>query len=66
MILESLFLVEEGLDDTSEFGGNIVMNDDFIIVSGNGYNYFNGIVKVYYNNVTIENKLVQHSIIKCP
>lgn len=58
-----------GLDDTSLFGSYISTNDDFIFVSSNGYNIFNGAVFVYYNNISHINdkiKLVRHSIIHCP
>jgi hypothetical protein len=45
------------------------MNDNFIFVSSNGNNIYNGLVTVYYKNVTKENnviKITKHSIIYSP
>lgn len=58
-----------GLDHTSLFGSYLSINDNFIFVSSNGYNIFNGAVTIYYNNITHNDDkiiLVKHSVIYCP
>jgi hypothetical protein len=61
--------IDYGLDDISLCGSFITMNDNFIFVSSNGNNIYNGLVTVYYKNVTKENdviKITKHSIIYSP
>lgn len=58
-----------GIDHTSLFGSYISKNDNFIFVSSNGYNIFNGAVTIYFNNITHDDDkiiLVKHSVIYCP
>jgi hypothetical protein len=63
-----LFL--QGLDTISLLGSNIVSNDNFIFISANGYNIYNGMIFVLYNNITIDNSnnilYSIHSIIESP
>jgi hypothetical protein len=59
--------IDYGLDHISLFGSYITMNENFIFVSSNGHNIYNGAVTVYYKNVTKNNELItitKHSIIK--
>jgi len=64
--MKKLSIIENGFDETSEFGANIVSNNNFIFVSANGYNNFNGMVIVYFNNITKNGQLYKHSIINSP
>jgi hypothetical protein len=63
-------LMREGLDNISLLGSNVVSNSNFIFISANGYNIYNGLILVYYKNITIdksENILSNmHSIIESP
>jgi hypothetical protein len=62
--------MQEGLDNISLLGSNIVSNSKFIFISANGYNIYNGLILVYHKNITIdksENILSNmHSIIESP
>jgi len=61
--------IDYGLDDISLCGSYITMNDNFIFVSSNGNNMYNGLVTVYYKNVTKENNVItitKHSTIYSP
>lgn len=51
---QTLNLITKGFDIISLFGSNIVYNNDFIFVSANGYNIYNGIILVYKNNISNE------------
>ena len=63
-------IMQEGLDNISLLGSNIISNSKFIFISANGYNIYNGLILVYYKNITIdksENILsTMHSIIESP
>lgn len=64
-----LNFVQSGLDKTSLFGSHITSNKNFIFVSGNGHNIFNGMVNVFNKSPIIENneiKLTIHSNIYVP
>jgi len=61
--------IDYGLDHISLFGSYITMNENFIFVSSNGHNIYNGAVTVYYKNVTKNNEIItitKHSIIYSP
>lgn len=48
-------LIYNGFDHTSFFASNIEYNNQFIVVSANGYDIFNGIIAIYNkNNIKIE------------
>jgi hypothetical protein len=47
-------LVDIGEDYTTLFGSRLAQNDNFLFVSGNGYNIYNGLVTVYHNNFTTD------------
>ena len=63
-------LIDTGADHITLFGSRLFKNDQFLFVSGNGYNIYNGLVKVYHNNFTTnEDRSIEkyiHSIIKSP
>lgn len=61
----SLKLIHNGFDYLSLTGSNIIYNDDYILVSSNGYDIFNGLVSVFNNDLK-NNKLEKHSIIYAP
>ena len=52
----STLVMQEDLDDISLLGSNIVSNSKFIFISANGYNIYNGLILVYYKNITIQKK----------
>ena len=63
-------IIQTGLDYNSLFGSSILINNNFVFVSANGYNIYNGMIVVYYNNITIDNlnnpEFTLHSIIYSP
>lgn len=65
-----MLIIDTGLDYNSLFGSNIITNNNFVFVSANGYNIYNGMIVVYYNNITINNvnkpDFTIHSIIYSP
>ena len=62
-------MLYDGPDHISLYGSSLVKNSQFIFISGNGYNIYNGMVRVYYNNMTQVNDAVYlqfHSMILSP
>lgn len=65
-----MLIIQSGLDYNSLFGSNIITNNNFVFVSANGYNIYNGMIVIYYNNITISHEnnpdFTIHSIIYSP
>jgi hypothetical protein len=58
-------LLQEGLDTIGLLGSQIISNDDFVFISSNGNNIFNGMIMVYNKDI-IDDKLVYNSTIYSP
>jgi len=50
--------IQSGLDTISLLGSHITSNDNFIFISSNGYNIYNGMIMVFLKNIlNYDNKL---------